>query len=231
VPVTTLVFDVMGTVVDLDGSHAAQASAALADHGLDPRAAVALAQETDRRLGLMMDDVRAGVAPWPGHRRLRETAVRTSLPAFGVPDPPASLIRTLADVVTRLEPWPDSPAALAQLRAGFTVVALSNADLAELAALSQAGGLAWHLVLSGELVHSFKPDPAVYAQVASVLAVPPSELMMVAAHPWDLRAAAEQGFRTAYVGRPGAERPGPDDVFDLSVGDLGELAQQLGSLP
>lgn len=225
--VTTLVFDVMGTVVDLDGSHAAQAAAALRQHGHDPAAAPALAQHTDRLVGQMMDDVRAGRAPWQHHRRLRESALRTTLPAAGLTDPPAELVRTLAAVVTRLDPWPDSPAALSQLRADFTVVALSNADLAELTALSQAGGLAWHVVLSGELVRSFKPDPAVYTQVATTLARSPAQLLMVAAHPWDLRAAAEQGFRTAYVARPGADKPGPDDVFDLAVGDLTELAQQL----
>lgn len=47
---------------------------------------------------------------------------------------------------------------------------------------------------------------------------------MVAAHPWDLRAAAENGFSTCFVDRPGSERPTADDTFDLTVGDLGELA-------
>jgi 2-haloacid dehalogenase len=48
---------------------------------------------------------------------------------------------------------------------------------------------------------------------------------MVAAHPWDLRAAARHGLRTAYVARPGAEPPAPDDRFDVRVSDLAELAQ------
>jgi 2-haloacid dehalogenase len=48
---------------------------------------------------------------------------------------------------------------------------------------------------------------------------------MVAAHPWDLRAAARHGLRTAYVARPGADAPEPGDRFDFTVRDLAELAQ------
>ena len=222
--VTTLVFDVMGTVVDMDGSLARQTTATLERHGLDPDAGVALAQDSDRRVGLLMDDVRLGRSPWQSHAQLRETALRDGLIATGVAAPPADLIHDLAAAVGRLEPWPDSAAALADLRERFTVVALSNADLAEIAAFSRYGRLAWHLALSGELVRSFKPDPAVYSLVPRALGVPASQLLMVAAHPWDLRAAAEQGLRTAYVARPGAEKPGPEDVFDLTVDDLTDLA-------
>jgi 2-haloacid dehalogenase len=224
--VTTLVFDVMGTVVDMDGSVTAHTAATLTRYGLDPEAATALAQDTERHLGELMDDVRAGRSPWQSHRRLREAALRTALPAAGVAAPPADLVTALASVAGRLEPWPDSPAALADLRERFTVVALTNADLAEIAAFSRAAKLAWHLALSGELVRSFKPDPAVYALTTTTLELPPSQLLMVAAHPWDLRAAAEQGLRTAYVARPGAETPQPEDDFDLTVTDLTDLANQ-----
>jgi 2-haloacid dehalogenase len=51
--------------------------------------------------------------------------------------------------------------------------------------------------------------------------------MMVAAHPWDLRAAADHGLRTAYVARPGEGVPEPGDHFDVSVADLAELAAVL----
>jgi 2-haloacid dehalogenase len=51
--------------------------------------------------------------------------------------------------------------------------------------------------------------------------------MMVAAHPWDLRAAASHGLRTAYVARPGEGVPGPDDRFDVRAAGLAELADRL----
>jgi 2-haloacid dehalogenase len=108
-----------------------------------------------------------------------------------------------------------------------TVVAVSNADLAELAGLSRHGGLAWHAVVSGEQVRAFKPDPAVYQLALRLLDAQPSTVLMVAAHPWDLRAAAEHGMATAYVPRPGADGPQSEDEFDLQVPDLVELATLL----
>jgi antitoxin YefM len=54
-------------------------------------------------------------------------------------------------------------------------------------------------ILSTELVKSYKPDPRTYQLVPSLLAVRPEQVVMVAAHPYDLAAAAEQGFRTAFV--------------------------------
>jgi hypothetical protein len=39
---------------------------------------------------------------------------------------------------------------------------------------------------------------------------------MVAAHPWDLRAAATHGLRTAYIERAGEGDPDPSDRFDLT---------------
>jgi 2-haloacid dehalogenase len=131
----------------------------------------------------------------------------------------------LATIGHRLRPFPDSPAALRALADTHLVVALSNADLAELADTSAAGGLAWHAVLSAELARAFKPEPAVYAFALDRLHLDPADTHMVAAHPWDLRAAARHGLRTAYVARPGAERPAADDRFDVSVSDLAELAQ------
>jgi hypothetical protein len=56
-------------------------------------------------------------------------------------------------------------------------------------------------VWSGEAVGGPRFEP----HLVEVVVFDP---LFVAAHPWDLRAAAEHGFRTAYVSRPAAERPG-----------------------
>jgi 2-haloacid dehalogenase len=127
----------------------------------------------------------------------------------------------------RLRPWPDSAAALAALARRFTVVALSNGNLSMLASASARGGLAWHAVLSAELVGVRKPDPAVYRFALDRLALDPARTLMVAAHPWDLRAAAGCGLRTAYIERAGEGRPQPSDSFDLSFPDLAALAAHL----
>ena len=58
-----------------------------------------------------------------------------------------------------------------------------------------------------------------------------AELMLVAAHPWDLDGARAAGLRTAFVDRPPEYGPGSepraDPDADIAVGDLGELAERL----
>jgi 2-haloacid dehalogenase len=76
-------------------------------------------------------------------------------------------------------------------------------------------------------VHAYKPDPAVYQFALDRLALDPRRALMVAAHPWDLRAAAAHGLRTAYIERAGEGEPEPSDRFDLTAPDLAALAERL----
>ena len=69
-----------------------------------------------------------------------------------------------------------------------------------------------------------------------MLDVTPPELLMVAAHPSDLAAAARAGLRTAYVPRPLEHGPGAGlhdapgtRTFDLVADDFGALADRLGA--
>jgi 2-haloacid dehalogenase len=59
------------------------------------------------------------------------------------------------------------------------------------------------------------------------LALDPRRTLMVAAHAWDLRAAAGFGLRTAFIQRAGEDEPEPSDAFDLEVPDLAALAARL----
>jgi len=114
-----------------------------------------------------------------------------------------------------------------RLAGRFTTVALSNGNLSMLTDLFAAGGLTWHGVLSGEMVQACKPDRAVYRLALDRLEPDPHRTLMVAAHPWDLRAAAACGLRTAYTERAGEGAPGPLDTFDLTAADLAALAERL----
>jgi 2-haloacid dehalogenase len=260
--VRTLVFDVLGTVVDESGSIADQVTAALAAAGADPAGGPALAARWSDRVEALTSQTAAGQAPWRSNDELRRTALLEavaaapdggvpgggapdgsapdgSVPDGGVPDGgvpggpggagflSAAALEDLALAGHRLRPWPDSGPALRALAGSFAVVALSNASLAQLTDMFVAGGLAWHCVLSGELARSYKPDPAVYLLAIGLLGLDPAANMIVAAHPWDLRAAAAHGLRTAYVARPGEGVPDPGDRFDIQVGDLTELAARL----
>ena len=100
-------------------------------------------------------------------------------------------------------------------------------------ASSKAAGIAWDSILSCEFLGVWKPDAEAYLTVPRLLALRPDEVMMVAAHPGDLTAAAAAGLRTAYVIRPATCEPGydPNDFpradFDVNAKDFPDLVRQL----
>ena len=223
-----LVFDVRGTVVDDAGGVRAATVAVLARRRDDEQAALDVAAGTMERLRRLLGDVNDSRRPWAPHRELRRLAIREAVSAAGLDSLSAGDEDELSGVVHRFDPWPDSAEALARLRADRLVVALTNADPAELAGFSLHGGLAWHLALSTRPSRTFKPDPRAYAVAIEALELERAEIMKVAAHAWDLRGAAELGLQTCYV-RRGDEEPPPDGEFDLVFDDLRDLAGQLGS--
>jgi 2-haloacid dehalogenase len=225
--VDTLLFDVIGTVVDEGGTMRAEVAAELKAAGLaGPGRAEALAAAWEERSWSLTASL-AGGGPWVSTDEVNARALAEVLAGGGGLDLSAEAVRWLGQVGHRLRPWPDSAPALAALARRFMVVALSNGNLSMLASVSARGGLTWHAVLSAELVGTRKPDPAVYRFALDRLALDPARTLMVAAHPWDLRAAAALGLRTAYIERAGEGEPEPSDSFDLSCPDLAALAARL----
>ena len=225
--VDTLLFDVIGTVVDEGGTMRAEVAAELEAAGLaGPGRAGELAAAWEERSWSLTAELDRG-GSWVSTDEVNARALADVLAGGPAAALPAEAVRRLGLVGHRLRPWPDAAAALAALARRFTVVALSNGNLSMLASVSARGGLTWHAVLSAELVGARKPDPAVYRFALDRLALDPARTLMVAAHPWDLRAAAACGLRTAYIERAGEGRPEPSDSFDLSCPDLAALAAHL----
>jgi 2-haloacid dehalogenase len=84
------------------------------------------------------------------------------------------------------------------------------------------------------LVEAYKPDPRPYRMAVRLLGLESHEVMLVAAHQEDLRAARAQGMQAAFVPRPLEYGPPhvpdltPDPAFELVATDFMDLAQQLG---
>ena len=135
----------------------------------------------------------------------------------------------------RLAPWPDAVAGLTRLKKKFIIAPLSNGNISLMTDLAKHSGLPWDVILGAELVRHYKPDREVYLSAAEILDLKVGEVMMVAAHLGDLRAAKALGLRTAFVVRP--KEFGPDGkpdlkgegVADLSATDFNDLARQLGA--
>jgi hypothetical protein len=95
-------------------------------------------------------------------------------------------------------------------------------------ALTNHAGLPFDRMLSAETVRTYKPSPAVYQMAIASLGLAPDEIMMVAAHQYDLTGAKAQGMRTAFVARATEPPPNaPNPAFDINVTTYGELVNEL----
>src|SRR5207248_1675525 len=161
----------------------------------------AMADAWRRRYQPFLDRVRRGEAPWQVLDELHRASLREVIRELGLEGLSDADVDRLVQAWHHLPPWPDAVDGLTRLRSRFVLTTLSNGGMAMLVDLDRSAELPFDCVLSTELVKSYKPDPRTY-QLVSLLAVRPEQAMMVAAHPYDLSAAAEQGMRTAFVRRP-----------------------------
>jgi 2-haloacid dehalogenase len=84
-----------------------------------------------------------------------------------------------------------------------------------------------------DLARDYKPKAAVYLAGADAFDLKRGECMMCAAHSEDLRAAAANGLRTAFIARPeehpGASESSPKYPVDVISSTTLDLATQLGT--
>jgi 2-haloacid dehalogenase len=234
-PPKAIVFDVFGTVVDWRGSIIDEGRAWQTKTGISIDWA-RFADEWRNHYRPSLDRVRRGEIPWTTLDALHRASLEELLTQFGI----AGLGEEEKDhwnkVWHRLRPWPDAVAGLKKLRRKFTIAPLSNGNLSMLTALSKDSGLTWDAILSADLSKHYKPDREIYLKAAELLDLAASEVMLVAAHLYDLNAARDLGFRTAFVHRPlengsggKADKASPQD-FDIVANDFFDLAAQLGAL-
>ncbi|MDQ2778779.1 MAG: haloacid dehalogenase type II [Pseudomonadota bacterium] len=231
--IRALCFDVFGTVVDWRSSVVREGTALAQRRGLNLDW-VAFADDWRAGYAPAMHQVRTGALPWTDidglHRRILDRLLAER--RIHLPEAEAADFNRLWH---RLAPWPDSVAGLTRLKARFAITTLSNGNVALLLNMAKHAGLPWDTVLSAELFNHYKPDPEVYLGAARLLGLAPAQVMMVAAHTSDLRAAAACGLRTAYVHRPlergpqGRQEIWAEGDFDFVASDFIDLAGQLGA--
>jgi 2-haloacid dehalogenase len=229
-----LAFDVFGTVVDWRSSVIRELEQFGQRQGLHHDWA-SFADKWRGGYAPAMDRVRRGELPWTRIDDLHRMILEQLLGAAGVTSICSEDIDELNRAWHRLDPWPDSVAGLTRLKEKFVITTLSNGNMSLLTNMAKRVGLPWDCVISAELFHHYKPDREAYLGCADLLGVSPEQLMLVAAHPGDLRAAREAGLRTGYVSRPLEHGPGREapriepDEFDVAATDFVDLADQLGA--
>ena len=134
-----------------------------------------------------------------------------------------------------LEVWPDFPAALKRLRKRYIVASFTILSTSLVVDVSRKNGIDWDAVISCEMIGVYKTRPRAYLTAAKWLGIDPDEIMMVACHNFDLNAARDCGYRSAFVRRPdewgpaGPPDPTPHPAHDIVASDFPDLARQLGA--
>lgn len=232
--VKALTFDVFGTVVDWRGSIIREGQLLAAKKGYNVDWA-RFADSWRSGYGPAMNKVRTGELPWTKIDDLHRMILDDLVEEYSLTGMSEAELVHFNEAWHRLSPWPDTVSGLNKLKSKYVITTLSNGNVSLLTHMAKNGGLPWDAILSAELSGHYKPDPEAYLKAADLLSLKPEQVMMVAAHPGDLRAAARTGFKTAYVIRPLERGPGrpvnrnPDGEFDYTAEDFNDLAQQLGA--
>ena len=233
IDVRALAFDVFGTTVDWRSGVVAQASRVGAKAGVHGDWEH-LADAWRALYVPYMDKVRRGDLPWTNFDRLHRVSLDQVLHDMGLEEFDGATRDQLTMAWEQLPPWPDAAPGLSRLAGRFTVATLSNGNRSQQEALIRFAGLPFQRLLSAEDFKHYKPDPQVYVGAASALGLEPSQVMMVAAHKSDLRAAQAAGLRAAFVERPlekgrsGGADVMPDPDADVQAADFTDLATKLG---
>ncbi len=227
-----ILFDVFGTTVDWRSSIIAE----LGKFGDETGLSADWPAMADRwRAGFrdLQSKIARGERPWITMDQIHREVLDGMLRDLGVADLPDEEVSHLNRAWHRLRPWPDTVEGLTLMKRDHIIGTLSNGNLSLLISLAKYGGLPWDCVLSTGMFGTYKPNPEVYLGAVRMLDTNPGDVMMVAAHAYDVDGAREAGLRTAYVFRPDefgpgkGEDPGATSRFDVVASSFVELARRL----
>jgi 2-haloacid dehalogenase len=137
------------------------------------------------------------------------------------------MARALGDLYLRLEPHPETSAALHRLKdAGIPLAIMSNGSHKSIAQVVNNSSMGWAFdeLISVEDVQVFKPHPKVYELAERRMGHAREHILLVSANGWDASAASLFGFPVCWVNR----QLGPFDVLGATptvvTEDLGAMA-------
>ena len=222
--VTTLTFDIFGTVLDLAGSLTPPLKELLEECGASEtihagdvwghwRQRQRIEQYQDNLLTLGHS----------GYLAVKRRALLYTLRTLKV-DFHNEQIDEFMKAYQVLTPFQDALEGLGRLATKYNLVMLSNGEQSYLEHLAATRiKIDFKNILSAESVGNFKPHPAVYRFAARELRLEPHQIMMVAAHSFDILGARHSGYRGAYINRYDLPYDESDYRPDFITRDFREL--------
>jgi 2-haloacid dehalogenase len=132
---------------------------------------------------------------------------------------------------SQLPVHPGVPDGVRELRAtGRRLVTMSNGSAQVAEKLLGDAGIReeFEALMSVEDAGAWKPDREAYGYAARACGAAPDDMLLVAAHPWDIDGAARAGMHTAWINRTGVPYPGHFTAPEHTVTALTDLAGRLG---
>ena len=217
-----ITFDCYGTLINWEDGIFAALRPILAAHSKQVNDATLLRLYGDFEL-------QAEQPPYQNYRDVLASVVRQFGKKLGF-DPTPAEVRSLAESLPGWKPWPDTVAALSQLKAKFHLAILSNIDDDLFAATCPKLGIAFDEVITAQQAQAYKPSLRMFELALSRIHAPAHRVLHVGQsilH--DVIPAQSLGLATVWINRPSA-RPGVGAVKaaeakpDLTFSSLAELA-------
>ncbi|KGP62712.1 hypothetical protein EP47_13480 [Legionella norrlandica] len=231
-----VLFDIFGTVVDWRGTMVKEFGILFDQKGIRNVDCEELVEIWVNAYSENMKNISEGKNSFATVDELNERALNKTLQEFHIYNKFTEMERKQMWMIWhRLRPWPDSVFGINKIREQFKVGTLSNGNTRLLEDLSKHANIEWDAILSGELFRCYKPDPLVYQCAAIQLKLNPSEILLVASHKYDLEAAQQCGYKTAYIFRPlefkmvKKEQISCNNGFDFVAEGIDDLAEKLNN--
>jgi 2-haloacid dehalogenase len=232
--VKALLFDVFGTVVDWRTSIIREGEEFGRRNGIGGVDWSAFAEDWRALYRPALDEVISGHKPWQPLDDIHRETLNQLLEKYGIKNISEAAIDHFNRAWHRLGAWPDSISGLTRMKRKYIIAPCSNGNVSLMVNLAKHSGLPWDVILGAELAQQYKPMPVVYEKSVALLRLVPGECVMVAAHNYDLEAAAQCGLKCAFVPRPqefgpnGQAELAPSQNWDFVLPDFNQLAEQLG---
>ncbi len=217
--VAAIVFDVNETLLDMSA--------------LDPLFADAFGDKGVRRTWFAQTIANALSATilrtYADFGEMQRAALEMTAKRRGVAIDPERVRRILRGVMA-LPAHGDAVAGLTLLRnQGYRLAVLTNSTEAAVQTQLESARLREFFsdILSVDSVRRFKPAPEAYAYASERLDIAPQDLLLVAAHDWDVAGAMHAGWRAAFVARHGSALNPLAAPPELAAPDIRALAERI----
>ena len=217
-----LTFDCYGTLINWEAGILSALHRVLSAHGKKIDDATLLRLYGDFELHSEQGTFRP-------YRGVLESVVRKFGAEFHF-TPSGDEVRSLPDSLPTWKPWPDTIAALRQLKTRFRLAILSNVDDDLFAGTRPQLGVDFNEVITAQQAQAYKPSLKLFELALSRINAPAHRVLHVGQSVYhDVIPAQSLGLATVWVNRPSA-RPGVGAVQaaeakpDLTVSSLAELA-------